>query len=161
MSIECSLKRYAITLMAFGELPDLSRIERMRCVSSNHKDCFEACIDEFKVQERLLLLIREALEVGDLDLLRRLNEYKEFKRVMKISEPYSLEVIRFLREEMGLSWSNHFIKHCMKGAEYEVVKYALEDGCTCVPWRLKMLLYTYPEQLKRGDEWLQTVLMTL
>lgn len=163
MSEECSLKRYIATLLAFGEngnLVDLSKVNKIRCISSNHKECFEANLYEFQVEERLVKLIIEVCQVGDIELLKRINEYKELKSIMKINNPYSLKTIQFLREELGMEWSKDFIKNCLKGADYEVVRYALEDGCKCVGWRLKMLLHVYTHEIKK-DEWMLKLFTSL
>ena len=72
---------------------------------------------------------------------------------MKINNPYSLKVIQFLREELG-------IKNCLKGADYNVVRYALEDGCKCIGWRLKMLLHVYMRDIEK-DEWMNKLFTSL
>jgi len=163
MSEECSLKRYQVHLSAFGEngeIVHLERINKCKCISCNHAECFEASIDEFQTEERLVKLITEACQVGDLELLKRINEYKELKIFMKITNPYCLKVIQFLREELRLEWSKDFIKNCLKGADYEVVRYALEDGCKCIGWRLKMLLHVYKKEIEK-DEWMYKLFTSL
>jgi len=79
---------------------------------------------------------------------------------MKINNPYSLKVIQFLREELGLEWSKDFIKNCLKGADYNVVRYSLEDGCKCIGWRLKMLLHVYMREIEK-DEWMNKLFTSL
>ena len=113
-------------------------------------------IDPHYLREKIKSLVLDALEKGDVILLKYLNDkyplikYKETIPIIIYSN-FSLELVKYLREEIKVVWNNDFLENCK---DFRVLKYALQNGCKCVEWKLKMILYNFREEIEK-DEWMK------
>ena len=158
----CQLETYATKKLAYDAQPQ-ERLNKIKCISKDHIDCFNKYKDEFDYEinpktfsesDRISSLISIIISSNDINFLRYINTLYPLEEYIDISDAVlsSLQIVRYLREEIKLEWNINFTKEGVIESEIDVLKYALKNGCPYVSWHLKMYLSNREDDIK-NDEW--------
>jgi hypothetical protein len=147
----CPLEQYAMNELAYGnpfddKYDDIYR--KIKCISSNHIDCFERYINELDETIIGALIYSSGININFLRYLDKKYSLKNY--IDSIGYFNTIEKIKYFKEEIGLDFDKKFLKTC---DDFECIKYALQNGCNYVKWHLKMRLYNFRKEIEK-DEWM-------
>jgi hypothetical protein len=162
MCYDCPLEIYAIDKFAYDSEPQ-KRLKRIKCISKDHIVCFNKYKDEFDYKiypktfsedDRIGYLIKCIINLDDINFLRYINTLYPLEEYIDITDAVSssLEIVRYLREELKFEWDIKFTKEGVIKSRIDVLRYALKDGCPYVSWHLKMYLRNREDGIK-NDDW--------
>jgi hypothetical protein len=149
----CPLEHYAIDELAYGhDFDNHDKYEKIKCISSNHIDCFERYINELQELDKNIISALIYYSRIDINFLRYLDKkYSLKKYIHSINKYYNnIKIIKYFKEEIGLDFHEDFLKTC---DDFECIKYALQNGCNYVEWDLKFSLYNFRNEIKE-DKWM-------
>jgi len=160
---DCPIEKCVNDELAFGYYFDKhDQFKKIKCISKhNHIKCFEKHFNELKSLDSRIFghILDSAIWSEDLNFLRYLdNKYSLKDRSDTIkNDVNTMELVKYFREEIGHKFDKEFIYNCK---DYDILKYALENGCEYVGWKLKFHLDKFKIEME-NDQWMKDLYDTL